>query len=100
QHHTRAFFGWRHRTHTHTHTHSEEVAVKCILCIYPILGCPSSIAAKSSGQLVSARGPSESSVLVRDGQECSVLFACFFCWGFLWWEPVVCVGWIWWVESG
>ena len=29
---------------------------------------------RSSGQLLSARGPSEASVSVRDGQDCSVLF--------------------------
>ena len=66
-----------------THTHAEEVAVKCILCIYPILGCPSSRAARSSGQPLWRPGTksSDPSVLVRDGQESVLFFCMFFCWG-------------------
>src|SRR4029434_7570169 len=38
---------------------------------------------RSSGQLLSARGPSEPSVWVTDGQENVLFFACFFLLGFL-----------------
>ena len=67
-------------THTHTHTHSEEVAVKCILCIYPILGCPSSRAARSSGEPLWRPGTKSSDhVCLGQGQtgEWSVLWHVF-----------------------
>src|SRR4029434_5478321 len=78
QHHTRAFFGWRHRTHTRAH--AEEVAVKCILCIYPILGFPSSRAARSSGEPLWRPGTKSSDhVCLGQGQtgEGSVLWHVF-----------------------
>src|SRR4029434_5870456 len=48
---------------------------------------------RSSGQLCSARGPSEVNCpsLVRDGHE-FCYFACFYCWGSYWRKPLVNTG--------
>ena len=64
----------RHSTHTHTHSHRPEVAVNSTSAFNPSRIVPPPGSSRSSGQLLSARGPSEPSVSVRDGQECSVLF--------------------------
>ena len=50
---------------------------------FPILDCPSSRAARSSGQPLWRPGTksSDPSVLVRDGQESGLFFCMFFCWG-------------------
>ena len=64
-----------------THTLRPEIAVNSTSAFNPSQVVPPPGSSRSSGQLLSTRGPSEPSVSVRDGQECSVLFACFFCWG-------------------
>src|SRR4029434_5003462 len=68
--------------HTHTHAGRPEVAVNLFSAFFPswtvlLQGPP-----RSSGQLCSARGPSEVNCpsLVRDGHE-FCYFACFYCWG-------------------
>src|SRR4029434_4179813 len=48
-----------------------------MLCFFPSRTVLPPGPPRSSGQLFSARGPSEPSVLVRDVPEWSVLFACF-----------------------
>src|SRR4029434_1038451 len=65
-------------THTHTRTRRPEVAVNSTSAFNPSWIVPPPGSSRSSGQLLSARGPSEPSISVRDRQECSVLFACFF----------------------
>ena len=60
---------------THTHTRRPEVAVNSTSAFNPSRIVPPPGSSRSSGQLLSARGPIEPSVSVRDGQECSVLFA-------------------------
>src|SRR4029434_4276978 len=63
--------------HTHTRTRRPEVPVNFCSAFNPSRIVPPPGSSRSSGQLLSARGPSEPSVSVRDGQDCSVLFACF-----------------------
>src|SRR4029434_4742671 len=63
--------------YANTHTHRPEVAVNLSFAFNPSRIVPPPGSSRSSGQLLSARGPSETSVSVRDGQDCSVLFACF-----------------------
>ena len=63
--------------HTHTRTRRPEVAVNFCSAFNPSRIVPPPGSSRSSGQLLSARGPIEPSVSVRDGQDCSVLFACF-----------------------
>ena len=65
----------RHRTHPRTRR--PEVAVNSSSAFNPSQIVPPPGSSRSSGQLLSARGPGEPSVSVRDWQECSVLFACF-----------------------
>src|SRR4029434_10424559 len=67
----------RHRTHTHTHTRRPEVGVNSTSAFNPSRIVPPPGSSRSSGQLLSDWGPSEPSVSVRDGQECSVPQACF-----------------------
>src|SRR4029434_3486155 len=63
----------RHRTHAHT-----GLRFACETSAFnPSRIVPPPGSSRSSGQLLSAWGPIEPSVSVRDGQECSVLFACF-----------------------
>ena len=62
----------------HTHTRRPEVDVNSTSTFNPSRIVHPLGSSRSSGQLLSARGPSEPSVSVRDGQECSDLFACFF----------------------
>src|SRR4029434_284771 len=64
----------RHRTHTHTRTRTRrpEVAVNLFSAFFLSWTVLPPGPPRSSGQLVSARGPSEPSALVRDGKECSV----------------------------
>ena len=69
--------GHTHRTDTHTYTRRSEVAVNSTSAFNPSRIVPPPGSSRSSGQLLSARGPIEPTVSVRDGQECSVLFACF-----------------------
>src|SRR4029434_6079849 len=78
-------------THVHfrvatqdTHTHAEEVAVN-LSSDFPILDCPSSRAARSSGQPLWRPGTksSDPSVSVRDGQESVLFFLHVFLLGFL-----------------
>ena len=78
---THTCYIWR-RHRTHTRTRRPEVAVNSTSAFNPSRIVPPPGSSRSSGQLLSARGPSEPSVSVRDGQEC-VLFACFFLLGFL-----------------
>src|SRR4029434_728266 len=59
------------------HTRRPEVAVNSSSAFNPSRIDPPPGSSRSSGQLLSAWGPSEPSISVRDGQECSVLFACF-----------------------
>src|SRR4029434_2212809 len=79
------------RTHyIHTHTRRPEVAVNFCSAFNPSRIVPPPGSSRSSGQLLSARGPSEPSVSVRDGQDCSVCM--FFCWGYYWGKPLVTRG--------
>src|SRR4029434_5284502 len=73
---THTCYIWR-RHRTHTHTRRPEVAVHLTSAFNPSRIVPPPGSSRSSGQLLSARGPIEPSVSVRDGQESSVLFACF-----------------------
>src|SRR4029434_3467720 len=85
-------------THVHiwrrhrTHTRRPDVAVNLFSAFFPSWTVLPPRAPTSSAPLVRHRGPSEPSVLVKDGQECSVLFACFFCWGSYWRKPLVNTG--------
>src|SRR4029434_8110753 len=80
-HHTPSHLLTQTHTHTHAHTHTHhthshhtpEVAVNVISFFNPSRTVLPPGPPRSSGQLFSTRGPSEPSVLVRDGQE-SVLF--------------------------
>src|SRR4029434_843645 len=56
-------------THTHTRTRRPEVAVNFCSAFHPSRIVPPPGSSRSSGQLLSARGPSEPSVSVRDGQD-------------------------------
>src|SRR4029434_1666541 len=60
-------------TQTHTHTHTRRGRSTFFLCIFPSWTVLPPGPSRSSGQLLSARGPSEPSVSVTDGQE-NVLF--------------------------
>src|SRR4029434_8932658 len=73
----------RHRTHTHTHAHASlRSFVNLSSAFIPSRTVLPPGPPMSSGQLLSARGPSEPSVSVRDGQDCSVLsLHMFFCCG-------------------
>src|SRR4029434_3802939 len=68
--------------HTHTHTHAGRG--EFIFCFFPSWTVLPQGPPRSSGQLCSARGPSEVNCpsLVRDGHE-FCYFACFYCWGSL-----------------
>ena len=83
-----SFFYCTHNSQQHTrviyigdqdtlHTRRPEVAVNFCSAFNPSRIVPPPGSSRSSGQLLSARGPIEPSVSVRDGQDCSVLFACF-----------------------
>src|SRR4029434_2756461 len=87
--HTRVIYG---SDTGHTLTRRPEVAVNSHSAFNPsrIVLLPGPC--RSSGQLLSARGPSDPSILVRDVRECSVLFACFYCWGSWWRKPLVNTG--------
>src|SRR4029434_3627491 len=81
----------RHRTHTHTRR--PEVVVNLVSAFsHPGLSFLEDL--RSSGQLLSPRGPGEGNRLLwsRTDEECSVLFACFFCWGSWWRKPLVNTG--------
>src|SRR4029434_1361241 len=72
----------RHRTHTHLFS-----------AFFPSWTVLPPGPPRSSGQLVSARGPSEVNCpsSVRDGHV-FCYFACFFCWGSYWRKPLVNTG--------
>src|SRR4029434_6067495 len=84
--HTHTYIHTHTHTHTHTHihtrTHTHAERGRSPLH-FPILDCPSSRAARSSGQPLWRPGTksSDRSVLVRDGQESGLFFCMFFCWG-------------------
>src|SRR4029434_858516 len=79
--------------HTHTHTHCRSVTdhTEGAVNLFSAFSHPAPSwtvlrqgPCRSSGQLCSARGPSEVNCpsLVRDGHE-FCYFACFYCWGSL-----------------
>src|SRR4029434_3234576 len=68
---------WR-RHRTHTHAGKPEVAVNLFSAFLPSWTVLPPGPSRSSGQLLSARGPSEPSASVMDGQESELFFfACF-----------------------
>src|SRR4029434_3578046 len=73
----------------HSHTRSLEVAVN-LASAFSHPGLSFLQDPRSSGQLCSARGPSEVNCpsLVRGGHE-FCYFACFYCWGSYWRNPLV-----------
>src|SRR4029434_10877911 len=72
------------RTHyTHTRTRRPDVAVNSCSAFFPSQDVLPPGPPRSSGQLLSARGPSEPSVSVRHGQESVLFFLHVFLLGFL-----------------
>src|SRR4029434_6633246 len=79
---------------THTHGHAGLRSFVNLVSAFSHPGLSFLQDPRSSGQLLSARGPGEVNRLSWSGtdEECSVLFACFFCWGSYWRKPLVNTG--------
>src|SRR4029434_2186236 len=78
---------YSHKRHTATHTwiYGGDTGRPEVVCEFSHPGLSFPQDHRSSGQLLSARGPSEVNCLSWSGtdKECSVLFCMFFCWGYL-----------------